>query len=1716
MLFAGGTVGGVVSAVSSQARADEGCTFWGTCYGYSYDCEYYDICDCTCENPCEGYNPFSASNGDAKRTIEDLNGGTMQPAHGARISRQGLSWKRNHATKVQRDAASYFGGGGTWRHNWQYALSEVPGTDGTPPSLVFVSPAGTRHILKPGAKDQWAEGPGLPETAMEKDGGIEVKNSQGVTYFFARSGGTQVGATGNRYQMTRLTNIQGLVTYLQYDQQGWLTSVTDPGGRSLRLAYRDIPGIGGSRFVLATVQQAPGSGQWAEYIVPAELRNQLLRHLRFRAADHTEVGVAEVQFFAPDSSQPLTGKVTGSNPSAQAAFDGDPHTSFVSTVDTVGYCGLDLGGTGSQDARIRILAQPGQEAALANGVFEGYTSSPTTTHVLTQVQMSDGRSVNYDYAVVADKLDGLSYVGLSAAHYGDNTTATYHYGFANDGSKPLLTEADDPRYDGKLKHVRYAYHQDLFESRGGAIHQEIGGDTGAVLSILEFDPAQPNRRIVNYGDLRTVTYLVDESTPGEFRVTDRTDSLGRSEHREYANSDSSGQPVAMIDHAGRRTERVRDERGRLLKVTRDGKILRQITRDADGHIQKVTGRDGYSETYTMDDHGRRVGNQHQDGSSVGMTYDALGRVATQTSPTGGVMTFRYDESGLLTAKFDANGRKMVYAYDKNNRLASKTDALGRTTGYEYNERGLKTKITQGSKTQLFVYDQYGRMTEQINEQGQSERRTYDELGRVVRQVDRVGRVTTYEYAQLPGGCSCSTFGNKPTKIVGPDGVQILRLYDTEGRLLSQTNAAGTPDSATTIYAYDQDDNLIASTDPLGQVTRYTYNDDKRRLSMTDPLGRVTRWTYNDAGDLDSKTTPDGYAIKKLYDARHRITQVTDAVGHVTRYEYDAAGHMIEVTDAAGKKTSYTYDAGGQQTSGTYPDGTKQTWERDAGGRVVKAVSPDGVASVLTYDENDHVLSQTDTVASSGVIRVQTFAYDTLGHRTAWTDALGHTTRWTYDSRGNVLTVASPDGTVASNTYDSQNHLLTATDAAGGTTMYTYDVTGNQVSLTDAKGNTYSFTNDATHRKTAMIYPNGSQEKWTYNLAGQLTAYTNRAGQTKTVAYNAAGQSLSETWIAAPQSLNPSVPYSPLPSLPAPTTYSYDAAGHLTQVDNGQAKLTYTYGDTGRVASETSDLAALVPGLDSQTVSYSFDELGRQASLTYPDRTKVRYEYDARGRLTTIDDDNHGRALAEYSYDQFGRPAKLTRDNGVVTSYTYDMAGQLTDIVHAQGKEVLAATHYTLDVDGRRTAQIREDNVTETYGYDATSQLTSVDYGAVGPTAGRASNETFSYDSVGNRTQVLSTFNAQLSTTAYATNALNQYIKVAGTAFTYDANGNLVDDGKQTYRYDSLNRLISVEPSASFASSALNMVRADFSYDARNRCILRRYYTKGSQGQWVLDNASSRAATYDTGWNLLSERKLNGDQVGEYIHGLRTDEILSVQIGSQTVYPLVDGLGSTVALADDKGKITERVRYSAFGTPHVLSADYRSLSTGSTYRFLFTGREWLANVGLNDHRNRYYSTGLGRWLTTDPIGYIGDIDLYRYVKNGPILLNDSAGLFEHPTDYQPVDSTKNTIVCNNGWLTVQNANTYPDSSCTQAHEQVHLNEWIARYGVGVCIGEPDGVQPVGGSNYLAFLKTSECHAYTAGRACRHAMVNNNQVPCSFAWNMLQDMARDDREIAANCP
>ena len=136
----------------------------------------------------------------------------------------------------------------------------------------------------------------------------------------------------------------------------------------------------------------------------------------------------------------------------------------------------------------------------------------------------------------------------------------------------------------------------------------------------------------------------------------------------------------------------------------------------------------------------------------------------------------------------------------------------------------------------------------------------------------------------------------------------------------------------------------------------------------------------------------------------------------------------------------------------------------------------------------------------------------------------------------------------------------------------------------------------------------------------------------------------------------------------------------------------------------------------------------------------------------------------------------------------------------------------------------------------------------------------------------------------------------------------------------------------------------------------------------------------------------------YLHGAGVDEMLVKVSSSGPAYYHHDGLGSTIALTGENGELLESYRYDAFGAATILSPstlDPRP-STAFGNRFLFTGREWLGQAGIYDYRNRVYSASLGRFLQTDPIRFsAGDVNLYRYVGNGPVNGTDPMGLEPGP-------------------------------------------------------------------------------------------------------------------------
>ncbi|MFD0346114.1 RHS repeat-associated core domain-containing protein [Kitasatospora aburaviensis] len=105
-------------------------------------------------------------------------------------------------------------------------------------------------------------------------------------------------------------------------------------------------------------------------------------------------------------------------------------------------------------------------------------------------------------------------------------------------------------------------------------------------------------------------------------------------------------------------------------------------------------------------------------------------------------------------------------------------------------------------------------------------------------------------------------------------------------------------------------------------------------------------------------------------------------------------------------------------------------------------------------------------------------------------------------------------------------------------------------------------------------------------------------------------------------------------------------------------------------------------------------------------------------------------------------------------------------------------------------------------------------------------------------------------------------------------------------------------------------------------------------------------------------------------------------GGTTTRYLTDALGSTVALADEAGNVNSRYLYDPFGTAKVSGDD-----NGNARRY--TGRE-DDGTGLHYNRARYYSPALQRFISEDPIGFKGGINLHAYAANRPTSLTDPTG------------------------------------------------------------------------------------------------------------------------------
>ncbi|MCK4502891.1 MAG: RHS repeat-associated core domain-containing protein, partial [Desulfuromonadales bacterium] len=205
-------------------------------------------------------------------------------------------------------------------------------------------------------------------------------------------------------------------------------------------------------------------------------------------------------------------------------------------------------------------------------------------------------------------------------------------------------------------------------------------------------------------------------------------------------------------------------------------------------------------------------------------------------------------------------------------------------------------------------------------------------------------------------------------------------------------------------------------------------------------------------------------------------------------------------------------------------------------------------------------------------------------------------------------------------------------------------------------------------------------------------------------------------------------------------------------------------------------------------------------------------------------------------------------------------------------------------------------------------------------------------------------------------------------YQYDANGNRISrsspEGTTTYTWDYENHLIGVTTPEGISSN--------YTYDPFGRRISKTV------------NGSTTNYSYDSE-DILFET-VDGSIGNIYIHGPGIDEPLALLGKKGATYYHADGLGSIVAMTDDKQKIVQAYEYDSYGNQHDSK---NSIKQPYTY----TGREHDRETGLYYYRARYYDPEVGRFISEDPIGFAGgDVNLYGYVLANSVNYVDPSGEF----------------------------------------------------------------------------------------------------------------------------
>lgn len=445
-----------------------------------------------------------------------------------------------------------------------------------------------------------------------------------------------------------------------------------------------------------------------------------------------------------------------------------------------------------------------------------------------------------------------------------------------------------------------------------------------------------------------------------------------------------------------------------------------------------------------------------------------------------------------------------------------------------------------------------------------------------------------------------------------------------------------------------------------------------------------------------------------------------------------------------------------------------------------------------------------------------------------------TKNFTYDEFGNLLTAqlncCQTKTWVYSSTtqYSEPDSVTNGTSPTQLTTSATYYTSTGQIkTFTDENNLVTNLSYDTLRRPTAVSQTNGESISYTYNDTNFTATTTASIDSSKSVQLITAVDGLGRPNLSTTEDASNNV-YSKVSA-------NYDLAGRAYQTSNP-----YTSSPSYWTATQ-------------------FDVLGRPISVTLPDNSATTYSYstntatatdptgkqrksvmDAAGRLSSIyePDPSNNNTLTLQTFYTYNVMNELTgvSQGSQTRSYAYDALGRLNSATTPEGGRVCfgtvsGGTCNANGYDNFNNLLYRTDarGVLTSYGYDGLNRLTGISYNVSGATGVPATasvaltygtstaqfnngrlitmtdgvgSENYSYNSLGQLTQLQKVIDTTTYTTGYAYNVANEL-----TQITYPS-GRVVQQS-----VDPIGRLCEIAPSTTGCGSAASPYATGFGYNA---------------------------------------------------------------------------------------------------------------------------------------------------------------------------------------------------------------------------------------------------------------------------------------------------------------